>query len=84
MCAKTVHFYRFKAGLETLGVLQCMQQYPATMQEAFIYTPTVIDALAVEAVFTVSQRSPHGSNRYQNETRTETYWRDLLQDLEGL
>jgi hypothetical protein len=37
----------------------------------------------VEALFDVSY-SETGSNRYHSELTTMTYWRDLLQDLEGL
>jgi len=61
-----------------------MQHSPQVLSEAFVFTISVLDATTVEALFTISNWSEAGSNRYKKEQRTQTQWRDLLQDLEGV
>ena len=76
-------YVRFKEGLSALGVLDEMKAHPEVMKEAFIYTPIRLDASTVEAAFSV-QWSELGSTKHTKEKKVVAYWRDFLQDLEGM
>jgi hypothetical protein len=56
----------------------------SAMKSAFVYSKTELDATIIEETFNILSWSERGSNRYALETRTQTYWRDFLQDLEGM
>jgi len=78
-----VSLIRFKEGLKTLGVLDCMVQHPDSMRRAFVHSSQKLDATIVEEVFVIPKLSEMGSNRYRMEKMTIAFWRDYLQDLEG-
>ena len=74
---------RFQKGLSTLGMLEVIRQNPETMKRAFVYEPDVLTAASVEALFTITCRSPEGTNKRRQEEQTLAFLRDLLLDLEG-
>lgn len=61
-----------------------MHENPQEMQHAFLYTESILDCSIVESTFLFGEWSAQGTNRYLLEKSTHTYWRDFLQDLEGL
>ena len=71
-----------KAGLETLGVLQLLQQNPITMRELFVATYDVLTADMLQDLFTV-EYSLRGSNERDREEETILHWISLLQEIEG-
>lgn len=60
-----------------------MQEHPAAMRNAFIYSSITLDATSFGSIFTVEKWSDASSNKFSAEKRTMTYWMDFLQDLEG-
>lgn len=77
------HFPRLKEGLQALGVLKITQQHVNVMQSCFVHEAKMLDATCVEEIFSVRSWSERGSNKHAAEVRTQTYWRDFLQDMEG-
>lgn len=63
-------------------MLRAIEKHPHVMEPAFIASQVKLDAGIIEAMFDV-RYSETGSNRHQREIVTISYWRDLLQDLEG-
>ena len=63
-----------------------MECNPLVMREAFVRPCSILDATIVEHLLEISATSwsEANSNRWREEKRTQTHWRDLLQDLEGL
>ncbi|XP_056000514.1 G2/M phase-specific E3 ubiquitin-protein ligase-like [Ostrea edulis] len=73
---------QFTNGLRCLGVLDMIRKYPDAMKELFVYTSdTVLDAIEMDNLFQVTF-SEEGSNKYINELKVQTFWRDYLVDLE--
>ena len=70
-------------GLGILGVKEEMERNETAMRDAFVFSATPLDATILDNLMTVSVWSPSGSNRHKREKRTQTHWRDFLQDLEG-
>ena len=66
-----------------MGVLHEIERDPDTMRNAFVWTRQVLDATAVEDLFTVQWSTP-GSNHHRSELTTQTFFRDFLQDAEGM
>jgi len=69
-----------------LGVLTELKKTPDQLREVFVYSPnssSCLTANKLELLFKVQDWSDNGSNKFRNESRTQTMWRDLLQDLEG-
>lgn len=61
-----------------------IRKYPDAMKELFVYTSdTVLDAIEMDNLFQVTF-SEEGSNKYINELKVQTFWRDYLVDLEGI
>jgi hypothetical protein len=76
--------HRFVSGLSSLGVVDAVKRWPAVMREAFVYVEKPLNASTVELVLPIVNWSLVGSNRHNAEKRTQTQWRDFLQDLEGM
>jgi hypothetical protein len=74
---------RFNKGLAVLGVGDALMKSPAAMKDLFTFAGTRLDATTIELLFVLCGWSEKGSNRYREETRAQTHWRDYLQDLEG-
>lgn len=77
-------FYKFIKGLKCLGVLDRIRNYPDAMRGLFVHkSDLVVDAMEMDNMFVV-EFSEEGSNRYINELRIQTYWRDYLLEIEGI
>jgi len=59
-------------------------QHPDSMRRAFVHSSQKLAATIVEGVFVIPPLSEMESNRYRMEKMTIAFWRDYLQDLEGL
>lgn len=54
------------------------------MKQLFVCEESIVlNALVVDELFRVNF-TEEGSNRHRLELRTHLYWRDFLQDLEGI
>lgn len=54
------------------------------MKQLFVCEESVVlNAVMVDELFKVNC-AEEGSNRHRLELGTQTYWRDFLQDLEGI
>ena len=72
----------FKEGLQTLGILECMQKYPAALKKIFCNFENVLTAQDVDQIF-VPQFAGLGSNRRSDQEMAVMNWRDYLQNCEG-
>lgn len=71
-----------KAGLNTLGVLSKITEYPEQFREIFTdENIKTLDAQTVDLLFTVDFAEMGSNQRSAQETAT-VYWRDYLQDCE--
>ena len=62
-----------------------IQRNSAAMAEAFVFSnDTKLDSDAVEKLFQIKDWSSVHSNRHVRELATQTHWRELLVDLDGL
>ncbi|MBN3294428.1 G2E3 ligase, partial [Polypterus senegalus] len=76
-----IFIYRFQEGLQSLGVLSALQQFPQQLQSLFIKLEKKLTAIEVEQLFKF-RMSEEGSNRYEAELLVVGFWRDYLQDAE--
>ena len=53
---------RFKKGLQTLGLLNAVQQNVDVMQDLFVHTAVSLDATVIEHLLSVTYWSEAGSN----------------------
>ncbi|XP_051814886.1 G2/M phase-specific E3 ubiquitin-protein ligase-like isoform X3 [Acanthochromis polyacanthus] len=74
-------FERFRDGLTALGVLEAVQRYPLQMKCLFVSGEKALTATDIESLFQIIH-SERGSNAFQEECRTMTFWQDYLQDAE--
>lgn len=81
MCG--VGAYRFQDGLKTLGVLEKIQQHPEAFKPLLCHAPCPLWADRIENLFSI-RLSPEGSNKRVAEEAVVTFWRDYLQDAEGM
>ena len=58
-----------------------MQQNADAMQDLFVYTAIPLDATVLEHLLLVTRCSEAGSNRFLADKRTQTQWRDFLEDM---
>ncbi|XP_077057358.1 G2/M phase-specific E3 ubiquitin-protein ligase-like [Siphateles boraxobius] len=73
---------QFSEGLQTLGLLEEMQKYPALFYDMFVNEQRPLQAKDLCSLFYVNF-SPQGSNRRRaKENQTICYWRDWLIDVE--
>lgn len=73
---------QFTKGLKCLGVLDRIRNYPDAMRGLFVHkSDLVVDAVEMDNMFVV-EFSEEGSNKYINELRIQTYWRDYLLEIE--
>lgn len=72
---------QFQKGLEILGVLDKIKQYPSLFKSLMCYSPSTLTVECLEAKLSY-ERSPKGSNAFQVENVILGYWADLLQDTE--
>ena len=67
-----------------MGILKTIREFPVTMRSLFVYQKTAsVTAAYVEELF-VPVFSTEGSNKYIEELRTQSHWRDFLEDLAGI
>ena len=59
-----------------------VQRHNEMLKVLLVNQNVALDAVTMELMFQVSL-SEEGSTRRGHELRTQTHWRDLLQDLEG-
>ncbi|XP_051814885.1 G2/M phase-specific E3 ubiquitin-protein ligase-like isoform X2 [Acanthochromis polyacanthus] len=71
----------FRDGLTALGVLEAVQRYPLQMKCLFVSGEKALTATDIESLFQIIH-SERGSNAFQEECRTMTFWQDYLQDAE--
>lgn len=76
------HFYRFKEGLKTLGVLDAIGMHPDSFRPLMCHEPSPLTADLMDQLFHI-RLSAVGSNKRQAEERVVPFWRDYLQDVEG-
>ena len=72
---------QFQNGLEILGVLDKMKQYPSLFKSLMCYSQSKLTVECFDAKLRY-ERSPGGSNAFQVENLILGYWADLLQDTE--
>ncbi|RXN22005.1 G2 M phase-specific E3 ubiquitin- ligase-like protein [Labeo rohita] len=72
---------QFSEGLQTLGLLEEMQKYPAVFYDMFVNEQRPLQAKDLCSLFYVNF-SPQGSNRRAKENQTVCHWRDWLIDVE--
>ena len=72
---------QFQKGLEILGVLDKMKQYPSLFKSLMCYSQSKLTVECLEAKLRY-ERSPGGFNAFQVENLILGYWADLLQDTE--
>ncbi|XP_077100303.1 uncharacterized protein LOC143751604 isoform X2 [Siphateles boraxobius] len=72
---------QFAEGLQTLGLLEEMQKYPALFYDMFVNEQRPLQAKDLCSLFYVNF-SPQGSNRRAKENQNICYWRDWLIDVE--
>ncbi len=71
-----------KDGLQTLGILGKIIQYPEQFREIFTSENIPpLDAQSVDLLFRINYED-HGSNKTAAQERTIVYWRDYLQDCQ--
>lgn len=70
-------------GLDCLGVLETMKKYPVVLREAFVSNtkPLTLDMILELYVVVWSLK---GTARREQETRIVSYWRDFVEEIEGL
>jgi hypothetical protein len=71
-------------GLATRRVKEAITSNESVMRDLFVFSAAPLDATTVDNLFVITGWSPVGSNRFKDQKRTQTHWRDYLQDLEGL
>uniref|UniRef100_A0A3P8S6T4 HECT domain-containing protein n=1 Tax=Amphiprion percula TaxID=161767 RepID=A0A3P8S6T4_AMPPE len=71
----------FRDGLTAVGVLEAVQRYPVQMKCLFVNGEKALTATDMESLFQIIH-SKRGSNAFQEECRTLTFWQDYLQDTE--
>jgi hypothetical protein len=72
-----------KEGLQTLGVLRCIQRYPDKFKDVFCESDMpVLDAQIIDLMFT-PDFDEEGNNRRPLQEQAIVYWRDYLQDCES-
>lgn len=74
----------FMDGLRTLGVLEAVQENPSQFSECLCHVDKPLTAEVVDAIFGTVQFCDPGSNGYTAQLRAIVYWRDFLQDCEGM
>lgn len=74
--------YRFREGMETLGVLEQIQKRPDAFRPLLCHKTTTLTADILDHLFQI-HFSESGSNRRMSENRVIAFWRDYLQDAEG-
>jgi len=75
--------FRFKDGLKTMALLDSIQKYPHLYEDSFCECPVTLTANTLEDIFTVTM-SEMGSNHHDAELSVVGFWRDFLQDIEGV
>lgn len=75
--------FRFRDGLKTLGVLEQIQKHPESFRPVMCYNPKPLTADQVDELFHI-RWSEEGSNQKREEERVVAFWRDYLQDVEGV
>ena len=78
-----MHF-RFKAGLNCLGLLNEVRNCQRGFEEVFFYQTSITAALLIDDIFAIVERSETGSNAWIAECDVITYWRDYVCDIEGI
>ena len=75
--------HRFRDGLKTLGVLEQIQNHPESFSPVMCYNPRPLTADQVDGLFHI-RWSEEGSNQKREERTVVAFWRDYLQDVEGM
>ena len=63
-----------------------IRKFPDAMREFFVYkseSETLLDSIEMDNMFNIIF-SDKSSNKYINELRTQTFWRDYLGEIEGM
>lgn len=76
-------FYRMIKELKTLDQFAKMVKYPNLFRTAFIFSPIKLTACTIDEIF-LAKLSPIGSNKRLVESTVLGYWRDYIQDSEGI
>ncbi|XP_033969350.1 G2/M phase-specific E3 ubiquitin-protein ligase [Trematomus bernacchii] len=72
---------RFREGLQTLGVFDQVQLFPAVFLSVFCDTAVRLTAQTVDQIFTVNFSEQE--ERLSREKPVVAFWRNFLQDCEG-
>uniref|UniRef100_A0A3B4ZJS2 HECT domain-containing protein n=1 Tax=Stegastes partitus TaxID=144197 RepID=A0A3B4ZJS2_9TELE len=70
---------KYGYGLTSLGVLDALQRYPLQMKCLFVDDGKALTATDMESLFQIIH-SERGSNAFQEECQTMSFWQDYLQD----
>ncbi|XP_031138120.1 G2/M phase-specific E3 ubiquitin-protein ligase-like [Sander lucioperca] len=76
-----IHFYRFREGMKTLGVLDAIRMQPDAFRPLFSHEPSPLTADVLEQLFEI-RLSAVGSNKRRAEECVVAFWRDYLLDVE--
>ena len=76
------YIFRFIEGLQTADMHTEIIRNSAIWRELFVPKATQLEARTVQRLFNVVW-SVEGSNRHTQELRVNSYFKDLLVDLEG-
>ena len=73
----------FKAGLQTLGILNLIEKHPDTMAQVFCSSSLLqLTASRMDSLF-VPELAQEGANVRPQEALIIMHWRDYLKDCEG-
>ncbi|TDH12794.1 hypothetical protein EPR50_G00051550 [Perca flavescens] len=76
-----IHFYRFREGMKTLGVLDAIRMHPDAFRPLFCHEPSPLTADVLEQLFEI-RLSAVGRNKRRAEECVVAFWRDYLLDVE--
>ena len=72
---------QFKNGLETLGLLNSIKQFPLQFKSILCYQDEMLTSDTVNHLFLI-ESAEKGSSRQSVEERVLSYWLDLLEDIQ--
>lgn len=79
-----MYYCRFLDGQSCLGILKAIREFPVTTRSFFIYEKTAAPTTAYLEEMFLPIFSKEGSNKYIEELRIQSHWRDFLDDLAGI
>ena len=76
--------FRFRSGLNILGLLDEMKKCPVAFEKVFLHHEESITAVKLlDEIFADTKFSLRGSNARLDEADTICFWRDYVMEVEG-